>query len=339
MDLPADTPVKEFIDTIDLASTRARELAAQLLTFARGGVPVMRVTSLVDAVNAAAHMSSRGSNCKVRVEIAPGAPRVEADEGQIGQVLHNLLLNAERAMEEGGEIVVAVDLHEQRDSFSPGSSRCLRIRVTDTGHGLPDEIRERVFDPYYSTWSHHSGLGLATAYSIIRQHRGTISVKSQVDRGSEFTILLPAVEATPAASPAAAPGAAREAGRAGKRILVMDDEDVIRTLAARGLSRFGYEVVLAKDGEEAISVFEEAKRLRTPFAAVVLDMVIPGGLGGEKTIERLREIDPEVRGLAMSGYSTSGVIGNPTAFGFKGGLPKPFTLEKFAAAVAAVIAS
>lgn len=333
MDLPADTPVKESLDAMDHASARARELAAQLLTFARGGVPIMRATSLADVVNATVHFSSHGSRSKVQVDVAPDLPLVEADEGQISLVLQNLLINAEQAMPDGGVIVVSLDRVDDGDLFNPRASTHLRLRVKDTGHGIPEDIRGRIFDPYFSTKSEGSGLGLATAYSIIRQHHGSISVKSEVGSGTEFTILLPAVEAPPMAASEPAPGKAAKKGR----ILIMDDEEVIRMLAERGLSRFGYEVVVVKDGEEAITAYEEAMHAGTPFAAVVLDMVIPGGMGGEKTIERLRSIDPDVRGLAMSGYSKSGVMGNPGGFGFKGGLPKPFTLEQFAAAVAKAI--
>jgi len=333
MDLPADTPVNEFLDAMEHAGARARELAAQLLTFARGGMPVLRVTSLADAVKSIAHLSTRGSHCKVVVEVATDVPQVEADEGQISQVLQGLLINADQAMPEGGIINVALDRFEEEDLFGPCKVVFLRLRISDTGQGIPQEIRERIFDPYFTTKAQGSGLGLATAYSIIRQHRGSITVKSEVGLGTEFTILLPAATQSPAA------GAAQEHAKleGNGRILVMDDEDVIRTLARRGLGRYGYDVVVVRDGEEAIAAYEEAARDHVPFDAVVLDMVIPGGLGGEKTIERLRAIDPEVRGLAMSGYSKSGVIGNPTAFGFKGGLAKPFTLEQLAKAIGCMI--
>ena len=334
MDLPADTPVGELLDSMEQAGERARLLAAQLLTFARGGTPVKHVVSLADAVKSAAHVASRGSRCKVKLKIAPDSPTVDADEGQISQVLQNLIINADHAMPEGGVITVSLDRHSESDLFRSHQTNDLRIRVADTGEGIPEDIIPRIFDPYFTTKPHGSGLGLATAYSIVRQHSGSISVRSEIGKGTEFTILLPSADPEVEARPA--PVVLPAGGN--RRILVMDDEDVIRLVAQRGLSRFGYEVVVAKDGEEAIAIFEKAVREKKPFAAVVLDMVIPGGLGGEKTIERLREIDPKVRALAMSGYSTSGVIGNPEAFGFKGGLPKPFTLEKFAEAVAAVVA-
>ena len=335
MDLPKDTPVGEFLDSIEHASGRARSLAAQLLTFARGGLPVMRIVSLEDTVNSAAHLSSRGSRCKVQVEIAPDSPPVEADEGQISQVLQNLIINADQAMTEGGVIVVSVDRWCGEGPFSRDNGEQLRIRVADTGHGIPEEVLPRIFDPYFTTKPQGSGLGLATTYSIVRHHGGSISVKSEVGKGTEFTILLPAARLEPDSE---TPDK-RESKGGNRRLLVMDDEHVIRLVAERGLSRFGYEVVLAKDGEEAIAAYQQAMRDGTPFAAVVLDMVIPGGIGGEKTLERIREIDPEVRALAMSGYSTSGVMGNPASFGFKAGLPKPFSLEQFAAAVAGVINS
>ncbi|HUG12464.1 MAG TPA: ATP-binding protein [Opitutaceae bacterium] len=335
MDLPKDAPVGESLDAIEKASGRARSLAAQLLTFARGGMPVMRIVSLADTVNSAAHLSSRGSRCKVQVDIAPDAPPVEADEGQISQVLQNLIINADQAMPDGGVIVVSVDRVCDEDFFTRDRGGHLRIRVTDKGHGIPEEILTRIFDPYFSTKPQGSGLGLATTYSIVRHHGGSISVKSEVGKGTEFTILLP----TARLEPESEARATTESKDGNRRLLVMDDEHVIRLVAQRGLSRFGYEVVLAKDGEEAIAAYQQAMREGKPFAAIVLDMVIPGGIGGEKTLERIREIDPDVRALAMSGYSTSGVMGNPAAFGFKAGLPKPFSLEQFAAAIAGVVNS
>jgi CheY-like chemotaxis protein len=298
-------------------------------------MPVMRIVSLADTVNSAAHLSSRGSRCKVQVEIAPDSPPVEADEGQISQVLQNLIINADQAMPDGGVISVTVDCLRQGDNSSRDNGEHLRIRVADKGHGIPEEVLPRIFDPYFSTKPQGSGLGLATTYSIVRHHGGSISVKSEVGKGTEFTILLPAARLESASESSAM----IESKGGNRRLLVMDDEHVIRLVAQRGLGRFGYEVVLAKDGEEAIAAYQQAMRDGTPFAAVVLDMVIPGGIGGEKTLERIREIDPEVRALAMSGYSTSGVMGNPASFGFKAGLPKPFSLEQFAAAVAGVINS
>ncbi len=242
------------------------------------------------------------------------------DAGQVRQVINNIVINANQAMPEGGSIEVAAEnlIIEDRHDLPVKPGRYIKISITDQGVGIAEKHLLKLFDPYFKTKQEGSGLGLATAYSIIKKHDGHITVESQLGVGTTFHIYLPA-------SDKVVPG--KEEARPIKgqgRILVMDDEASLRKMVGRMLKNLGYESELAKDGAEAILMVKEAKEAEKPFDAVIMDLTIPGGMGGKEAIEKLLEIDPEVKAIVSSGYSDDPVLANFQEYGFKGMIPKPF---------------
>ncbi|MBD3402671.1 PAS domain S-box protein [candidate division GN15 bacterium] len=304
------------------AAVRARELTMQLLTFSKGGQPVKKTVCLKDIVRDSVSFALRGSNVLAIYDMTDQTATADADAGQISQVIHNLALNADQAMPDGGTLRVGletVDLDaEGTAGRAPG--RYVRITMTDEGHGIPAHYLPRIFDPYFTTKQSGNGLGLATSYSIVKKHGGHIDVSSETGRGTTFTLYLPAsderIEATTPTREAPVTGTGR--------LLVMDDEQYIRDLAVRILSKHGFEVDEAPDGARAVAMYEQAQSDGTPYRAVILDLTVPGGLGGEETVARLRQVDPQVRAIVCSGYSNDPIVARHRDFGFTGTVAKPY---------------
>ncbi|MGC8839485.1 MAG: CHASE4 domain-containing protein [Anaerolineae bacterium] len=319
--------VREVLEKAERACFRARDLTQQLLTFARGGAPVRRLTSLVDLVRESAEFVLRGSSVRAEFAIPPDLWAVEADEGQLSQVVQNLVLNARQAMPQGGVVRVAC-ANVVLDSPSPlplPAGRYVRISVQDTGIGNPQEHLPRIFDPYFTTKQEGHGLGLATAFSIVRRHGGHITVESELGKGSRFDVYLPASE-----KPAPRREDTREPLRGQGRVLVMDDGEMVRGALRAMLESLGYEVALARDGAEALEQYRAARDAGRPFHAVVLDLTVPGGMGGKEAAQELLRLDPEARLIVSSGYSNDPVLSEHTRYGFRGVLPKPFRLDDLA---------
>lgn len=320
--------VQERLAQAEKACLRARDLTQQLLTFAKGGAPIKKIHSMIGLVRESAEFALRGSNVRCEISHPPDLWAVEVDEGQMTQVLHNLVINASEAMPEGGVIRIQTEnvLLNGESPLPLPSGRYVRTVVKDQGTGIRPEHLPRIFDPYFSTKQRGSGLGLATAYSIVKKHSGTITVQSQLGVGTVFELYLPACD-----RPVPREDAAPEMPRGGEgRILVMDDENLILELADTLLRRLGYDVVQARDGKEAIELFREAHCSGEPFAAVIMDLTIPGGLGGKETIKRLQAIDPEVRAIVSSGYSNDPVMANYAEHGFAGVVIKPYQIADLA---------
>lgn len=245
----------------------------------------------------------------------------EVDAGQISQVIGNLVLNADQAMPEGGTIRVAAEnvvVDESDGRLSPG--RYLRLSVADEGVGIPAEDLLSVFDPYFTTKAEGSGLGLATAHSVVGRHRGRIEVRSRVGVGTTFEVYLPACD-----QPVPAGGAPGDAPPEGKgKILVMDDQELVCDAATAILRAGGYAVVATRDGAELVAAYRAAREAGTPYDAVILDLTVPGGMGGKEAMARLREIDPGVVGIVASGYSHDPVMADYRDYGFRAVVPKPF---------------
>lgn len=309
------------------ASLWARDLTQQLLTFSRGGAPVRKTIVLGEIVRAAAQFAARGSHARCDLVLPENLWPVDADEGQIRQVLHNLVLNAQQAMPNGGCIRVTAENVTLRPGgrlpLKPG--RYVRLCCEDQGHGIPAEHLGKIFDPYFTTKQRGSGLGLTTCYSIIKRHDGLITVESEMGRGARFWIHLPASNGKPTAEtqPAALPLLA-----ASGRILVMDDEAYIRDLLASYLSYAGHEVALAIDGTQAIELYREARATGRPFDLVIMDLVVPGGMGGLEAIQRLLEIDPNVCAVVSSGYSNDPIMSDFARYGFRDAVGKPYKNEE-----------
>jgi PAS domain S-box-containing protein len=323
-------PPANALAEAEQACVRARQLTWQLLTFAKGGVPAKKPVAVARVLQESASLVLRGSAVRCTIEAAPDLWTVEADESQLVQVFSNVLINAQQAMPHGGQITVTaenVSESEQRWEYAlrVNSGPYVRISIADTGIGIPREHIGKIFDPYFSTKQKGSGLGLATTYSIVKNHGGFFSVDSTLGRGTKVEINLPAapsrqpVEAVP--SPAHAEG-----GR--QRILVMDDESSVRTLAINMLEYLGYEAEVAEGGTSAIERFAAALKAGRPFDIVMLDLIVPGDIGGKEAVGRLMGIDPTVKAILVSGFAQDSVLSEYRDFGFQAVITKPFTLQE-----------
>jgi signal transduction histidine kinase/CheY-like chemotaxis protein len=320
--LGPDEPVQAILDQTANACKRATFLSSQLLTFAKGGAPVRRLVSVAELVMDAVHLARAGAQTSIDVNIAPDLRFAEVDPGQIGQVLHNILLNARQAMPEGG--IIEVHASNVVTGGALGADARVRISIRDYGCGIPADVLPRIFDPYFTTKPSGSGLGLATAYAIIAKHSGNLSVESKIGNGTTFTIDLPASPEKPAPQ---APMVARlQAGT--ERLLVMDDEAALRKLLDAVLTKLGYEVETARDGAEAIALCETAKASGRGFDAVLLDLTVRGGMGGVEAAAKLKELDPSLKLIVSSGYSDAQVISDFRKYGFDDVIPKPWAIAQ-----------
>lgn len=307
------------------ASRRATELTHQLLTFAKGGAPVKRTASIVDILKESARFTLSGTNVAAEFVVSDVALTVDVDAGQMNQVFNNLIINAVHAMPEGGVIRFTVEIARLSENevltLKPGAY--LRISVQDSGTGIGEEHLPRIFDPYFTTKPKGSGLGLTSAYSIMKRHDGHISVESKAGQGTTFRLYLPFSKSDAVLKTAEEAPVSRGHGK----ILIMDDERTIREIAGEMLRSLGYEVEFAGNGTEVIELYQRAREAGEPFRAVIMDLTIPGGMGGKDAIQRLRAIDPEITAIVSSGYSNDPVMGKYSEYGFKGVVAKPYSIE------------
>ncbi|GEJ58791.1 hybrid sensor histidine kinase/response regulator [Anaeromyxobacter diazotrophicus] len=326
----APTRFREEVDEIEAAAMRAAALSKQLLTFSRGGAPVKQSASIAEIIETSARFVLHGSSVRCELALPPDLPAVEVDPGQMDQVVHNLILNAVQAMPGGGTVAIgAAELDVAagaRPPLEPG--RYVEFTVRDTGVGVPPEHLGKIFDPYFTTKASGTGLGLATVYSIVKRHGGHVTAESAPGAGATFHVFVPAASGAAPAGPA--PGSPRQ-GRG--RVLVVDDEESVRRIALRMLRHLGYEPAAAGDGAEALRLYTSALRSGERFAAVVMDLTLPGGLGGQETLRQLLALDPGVRAVVSSGYSSDPVMSDYRRHGFRGVVAKPYTAEQLAEAL------
>ena len=336
-EIPPGQGAHDLMKDAEKAVMRAKELTRQLLTFSRGGAPVKKRTQLRSTITDTANFATRGTNVRCRFNIADDLRPADVDEGQISQVIQNLVINARQAMPTGGDIDIACEniilTEEMRLGRSLPLSPGIYIRVTvkDNGIGIKPEHLDKIFDPYFTTKQSGSGLGLATCYSIIRNHGGLISVESSPGRGSIFYVYLPAAE-----GPAEQAGKdeSKEAIHMIGRILVMDDEAALRTIISNMLKRLGFgHIEVAASGEEALGLYINALQTKQPFDVVILDLTVPGGMGGKETLEKLLEVDPKVVAIVSSGYANEAIMSDYTRYGFKGVIVKPYTFDELKSAL------
>jgi len=333
--MSADDEIKEMLSDAEKASKKASRLTEQLLTFSKGGEPIKEKTSIEDLVRESAEFVLHGSNVKCSYNFPEVLWEIEADKGQMSQVINNIVLNADQSMPEGGNVLIeASNVVIGDDSTLPLSKgKYIEISIEDEGVGIPEEHLNKIFDPYFSTKLKGHGLGMATVYSIIQKHEGHVKVESKLGEGTTFFIYLPAEE--------------RDDGKKYEKeeifllkkpkILLMDDEEIVRKAIGRMLKNRGSEVVFAEDGEEAVQIFKEAKNSSQPFDAMILDLTIPGGMGGKETVKKIREMDSNVKIIVASGYSNDPVMANYEKYGFDGVIVKPFDNEELIRVLKSVI--
>jgi len=345
---PADS-VYEYLERVKRAGIQASELTKRLITFSKGGDPIQNEMSLGALIRADINTLTVSPGVSVCLSIPDTLWLVYIDEMQIKQVLNHLVRNADEAMSNGGTITISLEncVVGEKDTLPLKEGPYVQWRVADQGVGIAKENLARVFDPYYTTHNRGSekgmGLGLAICYSVIKRHNGLIVVESEPGQGTVLTVYLPGIEPKRRRNLAVQSDLEMD-NLAGVfvprgKILVMDDDDLILRMISRILQRWGYAVDVAKDGNEAVKMYQSARKAGEPFNMVILDLIIPGGLGAEYTMQKLRQWDPTVKAVVMSGYSDDPVIMNFPAYGFKGAMPKPFALDKLKTLISDVLLS
>ncbi len=328
----------EMLEEAEKAALRARDLTQQLLTFARGGKPIKKPVHIADIIKESATFALRGSKAKLELSLPNDLWPIEADEGQISQVINNLVLNADEAMPSGGTLKINaenVTLKSAAIQLLPGGNY-VRINIADMGIGMSAEHLERIFEPYFTTKQRGSGLGLTSAYSIVRNHGGIILADSILNKGSTFHVYLPATK-----KPLTKGGkkmTTETAGQAGGKILVMDDEEIIRKMLKNMLSLAGYTVELTSDGAEALKKYQQARKEGDPFSAVIMDLTIPGGMGGKEMVQKLLEMDPNATAIVSSGYATDPIMSDYKAYGFKAVIAKPYSSKQLQETLSGLLA-
>ncbi len=323
-----DSQIKSYLTTAMSTIERARSLTRQLLTFAKGGMPVQKVGRLFPFVQETAQFALSGSNVTCRFDIADDIWDCRFDRNQIGQVVDNLIINAKQAMPSGGSIDMTARNITLGPEDHPAISRgdYIKIAITDQGIGIPRENLARIFDPFFTTKKHGHGLGLATCFSIVRRHGGYLDVKSAPGEGSTFFIYLPA--STNEASELSVNPSALHQGKG--TFLVMDDQEVIRSIMSEILKTFGYNVVCHENGREAIDFFNAEQAAGRAIAGIIFDLTIPGGMGGKEAIKEIRKLSTAVPVFVASGYAEDPIMANPAAYGFTASICKPFRKDELA---------
>lgn len=315
------------------ACVRAKDLTQRLLTFSTGGTPVKRIAQLGEVLKETVSLSLAGSSVKAEFLLPEEEYLIEIDEGQMRQVIQNITMNAVDAMPQGGTIFVSCEqVSGETDRNVPaGAELFLRMTIRDEGHGIPSKDLMNIFDPFFTLKKNRSGLGLSTSYSIVKSHGGSIVAESQPGQGAAFHIYLPAhrhQETSP-------DGGIAKTSQG--RVLIMDDEKMIRDVASEILKRAGYETGVAEDGLEAVTLYWDAKKRASPFHAVILDLTIPGGMGGMETLAKLRQIDPSIRAIVSSGYAKDPIIANYREHGFSGVVAKPYNMKELIQSVRTIV--
>jgi two-component system cell cycle sensor histidine kinase/response regulator CckA len=351
-----------IVEDIEKAALKTRDLTRQLLTFSKGGYPVKKIASMAAIMRESVRFALSGSNVKCQFSIPDDLWAVNVDEGQIGQAISNIIINAIQAMPGGGIIEIGSEnltiaennvircvgcsdrcmenrvycppqescpalcriVSQTESGVSLGEGKHVRISVKDHGIGIAKEYLPKIFDPYFTSKQGGSGLGLATVYSVVKRHGGHIDVESEIGFGTTFHIYLPATREkfTHAMTQEKIPL------RGKGKILVMDDREVVRNAVKRMLSSIGYDVVLAREGSDAIAMYKKALQSGKPFDAVILDLTVPGGMGGKEAAKKVLEIDPNAKVIVSSGYSNDPVMSEFKKYGFVGLLEKPYRMQK-----------
>jgi len=329
LDINMETKTKDLLAEAEKASLRARNLTQQLLTFAKGGEPVKETSSLESVIKDSADFVLHGDKVGCQFAIPDNLWLVDIDKGQISQVVQNIVLNASQAMTEGGTITIRcknIDTRHVNINTLPHGRKYVEIVITDSGTGMPAEVIDKVFDPYFSTKQKGSGLGLAICHSIVTKHNGYITVQSTPGTGTTFNVFLPA-SSNKQEKPERVETIAMNTAKA--KILIMDDEQSVRDVAEAMLHYLGHEVVLAFDGAQALELYREHHDSDKPIDIIIMDLTIPGGMGGQDAVKEVLAFDPDAKVIVSSGYSNDPIMANCQQYGFCAAIVKPYQLQDF----------
>jgi len=334
---PKDTETHMLLANAEKATLRAKGLTQQLLTFAKGGSPIKKVASVKDIIIDSANFVLHGSAVQVYFDFAPDLWTAKVDSDQIGQVIQNLIINAIQAMPDGGDITIrctnfSAD-QQHATKMAPGSY--LKITISDNGPGIPEELLETIFDPYITTKKEGNGLGLAICHSIINKHDGSITVTSQPELGTTFTIYLPSSNKDRALQEKKL--SPRKYGQGQGQIILMDDDAMIREVAGQMLNKLGYSVLEAANGEDALQLYQDRYNNEEEIACIIVDLTVPGGMGGKETVNKLHALNPQAKVIVSSGYSKDSVMAEHQKYGFTACLMKPYQLEDLAQVLARIL--
>jgi len=330
----ADDGVKKLLKEAEKLIFQSKDLSSGLITFSKGGDPIRKTILISQLIKDSVLLVTSASRFDCQIAVPDSLWPVDADKGQLGQVFSNLAINAKQAMPNGGEINASAKNIEidNRTQLPLNEGKYVRVTIKDQGTGISHEDIQKIFDPYFTTKKSGNGLGLSTCFSIIKKHGGHISVESEPGVGTTFCIYLPASmkiigkTQEPGVAKTESTGATSTDSKG--KILVMDDEQTFRTVIGEHLKRLKYDVELAEDGNTAISLYKEAFRSQKPFNAVVMDLIVPNGMGGKEAVEELLKTDPDARAIITSCYVNDTTMSEYKKFGFRSALSKPYEISE-----------
>lgn len=331
-----DKTIAGNLENMEKAALQARELTRKLFVFVKGGAPIKKIVPLQELLLDTAGFALTGSMATIELNLAHDLLPIEADESQIVQVINNILINAAQSMPNGGKVELkARNINagddEQSQTLPLKEGKYVQITITDEGEGIPGNIIKKIFDPFFSTKPQGSGLGLATAHTIVQSHGGSLQVESKQGDGTSFHLYLPAMT-----TPSRAYDVEKEELFYGEgRILVMDDEEMVRKTCGEMLKFLGYQVAYAREGAEAVRLYQEAveKGAGESYDAVIMDLTIPGGMGGQEAINILQRLDPDVTAIVSTGYCDMPVVSSYKEYGFASYVSKPYQIKDLSLAL------
>lgn len=326
--------IEKYFQKATNATIQAADLTQQLLTFSKGGEPIKKAADVLDIIYQSTDFSLHGSNIKVDYNYQSDLWPADVDSGQISQVIQNLAINARQAMSDGGNLEILCNnciVSESDSNAKVAPGKYIKVSVKDDGIGIPEDMIDSIFDPYFTTKQEGDGLGLALSYSILKKHNGNITAESTVGEGTTFTLYLPVSEEQTSIAGTTSTLVTNDIKNA--RIMIMDDDAMLREISEEMLHNLGYKVTQSPDGSNALIQYQEAMDTDDNIDLVIMDLTIPSGIGGKEAIKMIQKIDPDVKVLVSSGYCNDPVMAHYNDYGFMGAVKKPYSQDELGAAV------